>query len=136
MSKRVKEWARTARTHLVARLGGCCCDCGSTEKLEFDCIAPCGDGHHRMDTSARISFYRKQFRHGNLALRCQKCNGHKADLSEADWQVMRRTLGLDTPPELNSTSVQYLETTIIKGDEQVQQLGIPVIISHLHGGEK
>ena len=38
--------------------------------LEFDCIIPQGHWHHKVETDRRISFYRKQFRAGNLQLLC------------------------------------------------------------------
>src|SRR6266850_1261106 len=71
MGQRQKEWAKRARAALVQELGGCCVDCGSTRKLEFDCEIPQGDKHHKMDTSARICFYRKQHSNGNVRLRCK-----------------------------------------------------------------
>lgn len=73
-------------------LGAQCVDCGATECLEFDCIKPLGDRHHGMDTSARMCFYRKQARFGNLALRCSRCNALKSDLSLADWETYKRTV--------------------------------------------
>lgn len=85
MGKVQKAWARRARARLVAQLGGKCCDCGATEDLQFDCRVPCGDAHHGMDTSARMSFYHAQFQKANLALRCAKCNSAKGDLSEGEW---------------------------------------------------
>ena len=58
MSKRNKEWARKSRAALIAELGGKCTWCDSPENLTFDCIQPCGDAHHRFDTSQRMCFYR------------------------------------------------------------------------------
>jgi len=78
MAKRHKEWARRARAKLRVVLGDKCARCPATEKLEFDCITPCGDRHHRMDTSARMSFYHAQHRAGNLQLLCEKCNNSKS----------------------------------------------------------
>jgi hypothetical protein len=77
---------------MVAQLGGKCCDCGATDNLEFDCLRPMGRRHHGMDTSARMCFYRKQFRAGNIKLRCSRCNSLKGALSEADWQTLRRSM--------------------------------------------
>lgn len=74
MGKRQKEWARKARLVLISELGGKCVRCGSREHLEFDCILPCGDEHHRMDTERRICFYRRMHTEGNLQLLCN----HKA----------------------------------------------------------
>jgi hypothetical protein len=71
---------------MVLALGGRCYDCGATERLEFDCIEPRGGGHHGLDTARRMSFYRREAIHGNLALRCQMCNGLKADRTDAKWR--------------------------------------------------
>jgi 5-methylcytosine-specific restriction endonuclease McrA len=72
-----KNWARKARQSLIEVLGGCCCMCKTSDSLEFDCIEPQGDEHHRMDTSARMSFYRSQFRIGNLQVLCSDCHSLK-----------------------------------------------------------
>jgi len=53
--------------------------CGATESLEFDCIEPRGDRHHRMDSSARMSFYHQQHRLGNLQVLCSHHNNLKSD---------------------------------------------------------
>ena len=80
MGKRQRDWAKNKRDELFVLLGGCCVSCGSTKNLEFDVIvAAYGDKHHQMEWSWRTSFYRKQFDLGNLALRCDKCNGKKKD---------------------------------------------------------
>lgn len=60
-------------------LGNCCAQCGTDKKLTFDCKVPCGDRHHRMDTSARMSFYHRQHREDNLQILCKWCNGKKGD---------------------------------------------------------
>lgn len=101
MSKRAKQWARTARTHLKHVLGNRCVDCGAVDGLEFDCIRSCGHAHHGMDTSARMSFYRKQWRLGNLALRCSRCNALKADLTPEQWEQEKQNwfrVVVHTPP--------------------------------------
>jgi hypothetical protein len=79
MSERQKRWAREARKALFAKLGESCVVCGSTERLTFDCIAPCGHKHHRVDQSARTSFYRREFERGNLQVLCDRCNSRKGD---------------------------------------------------------
>ena len=81
MGKRQKKWARDKRDELFVLLGGKCVDCGSTEELEFDVVlAAYGDRHHnKMDWSWRMSFYRKMFDLGNLALRCKRCNVKKGN---------------------------------------------------------
>jgi len=84
MAKRQKEWARRARFELMFKLGGACFECGTDKHLDFDCIIPQGPAHHRsMDTSQRVSFYRRQHKEGNLQLLCRhKCHKKKtvADL--------------------------------------------------------
>jgi len=80
MGARQKEWARKARAILVEQLGGCCEACGAKEELELDCIKACGDRHHRMDTSARVSFYRAQARAGNLQVLCKYHNAVKSTM--------------------------------------------------------
>ena len=77
MAKTQKEWAKRRRDELMALLGRVCALCGSTERLEFDCIKPMGDAHHRFDTSHRISFYRRQHAAGNLQVLCSTCNSRK-----------------------------------------------------------
>lgn len=75
MSKRQKLWAVRAREELTAVLGGACAHCKSTTELEFHCIMPQGDGHHRLDTSARMSFYRREhYTFRNLQLLCRLCH--------------------------------------------------------------
>jgi 5-methylcytosine-specific restriction endonuclease McrA len=77
MGLRQKAWARNVRDLLFAQLGRVCVDCGSQDKLQFDCIEPKGHGHHRCEYSQRMSFYRAQHAIGNLAVRCAKCNARK-----------------------------------------------------------
>jgi len=78
MGKRHKAWARVARARLLLSLGGICKHCGRPDALEFDCIIPTGDKHHRMDTSARMSFYHSQHQRGNLQILCERCNNIKS----------------------------------------------------------
>lgn len=78
MGKVQKEWARAKRRELLAILGACCKACGRTVRLEFDCIDPKGDEHHRKDTSTRMCFYRKQHRLGNIQVLCKKCHNKKS----------------------------------------------------------
>lgn len=77
MGKIQKEWARKRRIELTMLLGGTCRECGTEDNLTFDCVIPQGDKHHKMDTSARMSFYNFQFRLGNLQVLCDKCNSRK-----------------------------------------------------------
>jgi 5-methylcytosine-specific restriction endonuclease McrA len=77
MAKYHKEWARRQRILLLFELGGRCVKCGVTEDLEFDCIKPMGDTHHKYDTSQRMSFYRQQWREKNLQVLCERCHNRK-----------------------------------------------------------
>jgi len=79
MGRAEKEWARRKRQEMLTLLGNVCAHCGTAEDLEFDCIRPMGDRHHKYDTSQRMCFYRRQFRHGNLQLLCGVCNARKGD---------------------------------------------------------
>lgn len=88
MGKRQKRWAAKRRAELRELLGGCCARCkrraseeGSGDvpfiRLEFDCVSPTGHAHHRMDASARTSFYNYQHDQGNLQLLCERCHARK-----------------------------------------------------------
>lgn len=80
MATRQTEWAKRERTRLIGILGGRCVDCGTTENLTFDCLHATGDAHHKMSQSQKMCFYRKQFRAGNLTVRCHAHNSVKRDL--------------------------------------------------------
>jgi len=80
MGLKQREWARSQTLVLRELLGGACAHCGVEEKLEFDCIEPCGHWHHKIEWSWRISFYRQQLRVGNLQLLCQTCNSRKESI--------------------------------------------------------
>ena len=77
MAYRQREWAEKATRALRNQLGGECEACGKKRGLEFDCIAPAGHRHHRIEWSARLSFYRAMFRDGNLQLLCTRCHAAK-----------------------------------------------------------
>lgn len=79
MGARQKEWARRKRAALIEILGGACARCKCEHSLQLDCIIPQGDRHHRMEFSARVSFYWRQFRAGNLQVLCDRCNSLKGD---------------------------------------------------------
>ena len=79
MSKEHKAWARRARQRLLEKLGMFCAHCGRTDDLEFDCIVPMGDDHHRKSTDQRMCFYHRQHRDGNVQVLCSKCNAKKGD---------------------------------------------------------
>jgi len=78
MSKRQKIWATSKRQQLVTLYGGACELCGALHNLTFDVINPVRSGaHHRMDSSARTSFYLQQAQRNNLQLLCRSCNSRK-----------------------------------------------------------
>jgi len=77
MGLRQRRWAHKARKRLLKLLGDRCNECHSEENLELDCIIPLGDAHHKMEFSWRTSFYRRQWKQGNLQLLCQTCNAKK-----------------------------------------------------------
>lgn len=79
MGLRQRKWAKIARERLFQQFGGVCRVCGGRECLEFDCINPTGDYHHRIEWSHRISYYRRQAALGNLQVLCQRCNSRKGD---------------------------------------------------------
>jgi 5-methylcytosine-specific restriction endonuclease McrA len=78
MAKRHKRRAKERRIELLMILGYSCAKCGSEDDLEFDCIVPQGDQHHRYDTSQRMSFYHKQYKLGNLQILCTHCHRKKS----------------------------------------------------------
>ena len=89
MARRHKEWAQRARVRLIEKLGGKCSECQTEADLDFDCKEAKGDRHHRMDASARMCFYHKQHKEGNLQLLCRhKCHKKKtvADLKRQQEQ--------------------------------------------------
>ncbi len=63
-------------------LGSYCNQCSSEQDLEFDCIIPQGDAHHKYDTSHRMCFYFKQYRNNNLQLLCSKCHSKKTQIEQ------------------------------------------------------
>lgn len=80
MGQRQKEWARAKRNQLINLYGGACELCGEIHNLTFDVINPVRYGaHHRMDFSARTSFYAQQHARNNLQLLCRSCNSRKND---------------------------------------------------------
>jgi 5-methylcytosine-specific restriction endonuclease McrA len=79
MAQRQMVWARKARADLIEILGGACCNCGSLDELELDCIRPMGDRHHKHGYTWRVSFYRAQhFQFQNLQILCRSCHMMKS----------------------------------------------------------
>jgi 5-methylcytosine-specific restriction endonuclease McrA len=76
---RQAKWAQRKRRELMFILGGRCAHCGTTESLTFDCIRPVNGGHHKMSSSARMTFYVREMRKGNIQILCHKCNVKKSN---------------------------------------------------------
>lgn len=47
-----------------------------------------GHAHHRLEFSARISFYRHQAAAGNLQLLCSSCHSIKTDLDKPSLSIL------------------------------------------------
>jgi len=118
---RMAEWAKKERARLRFILKERCNACGSTENLEFDCITPRGNRHHKMSTGQRMCFYRREFRLGNVQLLCSRCNQLKADGTFEELLAL-----LNSDPDLRSS------ITIIKACEQSEQLRPSVITVGIH----
>lgn len=78
MAARQNRWAVRARAKLVEQLGGRCCSCGTTERLELDHIRPIRWEPARLSSSARIAWYRAALEAGNLQVLCRNCNALKS----------------------------------------------------------
>lgn len=101
MAARQRVWAAKVREKLFDTLGRRCAWCAAREdeaKLTFDCIVPTQDGdrgHHKIEWSSRMSFYRKQLDLDNLQVLCSSCNSKKGTdvirfiprrLPELNWE--------------------------------------------------
>lgn len=85
MGRRQRVWAKAARKRLMLILGDRCAACGAGEDLTFDCVAPRGDAHHGGNAEARILFYLREMRCGNVQVLCAACNALKGDFSQKFW---------------------------------------------------
>lgn len=85
MGLRQREWAYRTVQRMKLTLGYRCAVCGTRRHLEFDCIVPQGDRHHKIEWSWRISFYREQLRKGNLQLLCKHHNAIKSALDKLSY---------------------------------------------------
>ena len=68
---------RARRDALRIALGGRCTKCPNVVGLEFDCIKPRGDAHHKAGSLKRIQFYEAEAAAGNLQLLCKTCHRQK-----------------------------------------------------------
>jgi|SRR5580658_8590004 hypothetical protein len=73
----ISRYVERKRNELFAALGRRCVFCGVETNLTFDCVKPTGGRHHRLSSAARIGFYWKQARAGNLQVLCHDCNSRK-----------------------------------------------------------
>jgi len=115
MAKRQKAWARKARARLIAAFGSKCAICGSTEELTLDCITPAGHRHHRMDTSSRVCFYRRQAREHNLQILCDSCNNLKGDGLYSETLIdhaAHRKARFAPVPQSNTTDPSEIEEPV------------------------
>lgn len=78
LPSRQVRWARSVKAQLRSKLGSVCKLCGSDTNIEFDCIEPQGDKHHKLGTVGRASFYSRQLALGNLQLLCSCCHQRKS----------------------------------------------------------
>lgn len=74
MSKATKSWAKAARIELIVSRGGACERCKALQNLTIHVLARSDQRHHGMDPSARICYYRKEARAGNIQVLCQACH--------------------------------------------------------------
>ena len=79
MAKRQREWAKRARLALIEALGAWCRECNSTgaegePPLTIHHINGSPWEHARVETSWRISIYRREAKEGLLTVLCMACN--------------------------------------------------------------
>ncbi len=105
MGLRQRQWATKQRIRILATLGGKCTDCGTRQHLELDCIEPRGHKHHSAEQSWRISFFRKQMREGNLAIRCRRCHAIKTARQTAAMFPLQPPRSITDQGSLDSITV-------------------------------
>jgi len=81
--------------------------CSATTQLEFHCIVPTGNLHHKMGMVKRQSFYRSEFAKGNLALLCVACHrGHEAAVWRTVFLPENGSVSIHVPGPLNGGDVK------------------------------
>lgn len=74
MGRRQREWAVRARAQLVQDLGGVCVHCGDQSRLELDHKKGTEVVLRTLESSARVSMYRREAAQGKLQVLCRRCN--------------------------------------------------------------
>ena len=120
MAQRQREWAMKAAETLRGELGACCVKCGDPSELEFDCIRPMGDRHHKMEWSWRLSFYRAQAKAGNLQLLCERCHNKKSSLEHPNFPGVNSNGGLAGSPALPKQKLPQIESSLNAGNADRQ----------------
>ena len=119
---RQSKWAQRKRRELMFILGDQCAHCGSKESLTFDCIRPVKQGHHEMSSSARMTFYTRQCRAGNVQILCHACNVKKSN--RPNGKYIPSTLPTFPDRQLSHGEVDALEAradAILQRQEAARQ---------------
>lgn len=77
--ERAKRSAARSREKLISDLGGCCKECGSTERLEFDHLVPRTWDRNKLNAHSRIAMYKREAAEGKIQLLCRSCNARKGE---------------------------------------------------------
>lgn len=120
MGQRQRQWGLATRQRLKAQLGNVCAACGSPDDLTLDCKEPCGDAHHKCESSIRTTFYRQQFHRGNLQCLCSFCNPLKGNRTFSEWRnavlsalrTVRNQRPFFSSPEERALMVQAMREAI------------------------
>ena len=78
------------RDEMIAHLGGCCVQCGSTEQLEIDHVDP----KKKTMRTERMTYVKEARREEELRrcqLLCQPCHQEKT-LKDLGWKRRKKTL--------------------------------------------
>ena len=76
-SNRNVAWYRKRRAELIQEMGGKCVECESREELEFDHTKPRNWQPNKTSRWQRLRNYIKDWKKGELVLRCRTCNARK-----------------------------------------------------------
>lgn len=103
-----KRLSREIRQQLIEQLGGCCVECGSDRRLEFDHIFGTTWDHSKMSGYDRVRRYKAEADEGLIQLLCKRCNQRKGRPKVAQapapetgelplFEVPVDTSGIDAP---------------------------------------